>query len=287
MFQPFSRFSLVVSALVITSGCAHNIRIERTRPARVNLSTDRKIGVQVEAAPPVPGGPNLTEAANTVLAFTQGQVIQPEMAVEPVRTELYRGLQQSQFTLVDASGADTLVRVIPTEWKYRGPPPLQRGSGSGTLHIRLELLDGKNKDAPRIFTDTYWASVNAPNEAEAILRASRKVAQVFIEDLQPVRVWDKVELDTTDPVTKPGVELCDQGRFDGAHAAFSDAVARSPNSAPALYNLAVLDEARGNYDRAEELLLNATRINSKSIYYVALERVRAAKFEVAQLRNPR
>jgi len=63
-------------------------------------------------------------------------------------------------------------------------------------------------------------------------------------------------------------------------------VDRAPNSAPALYNLAVLDEARGDYDKAEQLLLSATRISSKPMYYAALERVRAARVEVEQLRNP-
>lgn len=280
-----SRLSVVVTALVLTAGCAHNIRIERTRPARVHLSTDRKIGVQVEAPPKV-ANEGAANAFNAVLNAAQGQLVQTEMAVEPVRNELHQGLRTSQFTLVDASGADTIVRVVPTEWKYRGPPPLQRGTGTGTIRIRLEILDAKSPEKKQLFSEIYWASASASNEAEAIFRASQKVARVFIDDLQPVRVWDTVELDDSDPVTKPGIELCDQGRFDAAHAAFSDIVERAPDSSAALYNLAILDEARGNYDKAEALLKSATRIQQKPMYYAALERVRAAKMDAQALANP-
>ena len=53
--------------------------------------------------------------------------------------------------------------------------------------------------------------------------------------------------------------------------------------APALYNFAVLRESRGEYNEAESLLLKATQIDPKGVYYVALERVRAARRDAEAL----
>lgn len=280
------RIGAVVAALLFSTGCAHVIRIERTRPARLNLNPERKLGLQVEALKKAENA-QAAQAVGAIMNLAGGQLVQTEMAVEPLRNDFHRRLQASQFKLVDLGGADTLVKVVPTEWKYRGPPPLTQGVGTGTLHIRLEVYDGKGEGAKLLFSDTYWAKAEASNEAEAILRASNRLASLFVSELEPDRVWAKVELDDSDPVVKPGIELCDRGMFDAAHQAFTDIVARTPNSAPALYNLAVLDEARGDYAKAEQLLTSATRIQSKPLYYAALERVRRASAEVAELQNPR
>lgn len=276
----------VLVAVVLATGCSHVIRIERTRPARLNLSTERKIGVHVEPLKKAEGV-QTAEAVGALMNLAGGQLIQTEMAVEPVRNEFHKQLHASRFQLVDRSGADTVVKVTPTKWQYRGPPPLSGGTGKGTLHIRLDVYDGQGEGAQVLFSETYWASANASNEAEAILRASNRLASAFVDELQPYRVWAKVELDDSDPATRPGIELCDRGMFDAAHQAFTDILARTPNSAPVMYNLAVLDEARGDYGKAEQLLTSATRIQSKPMYYAALERVRQSAAELAELRNPR
>jgi len=92
-----------------------------------------------------------------------------------------------------------------------------------------------------------------------------------------------VDMDDSDPSVETGITLCRCGHFDAAYTAFSDLAAKAPNSAPVLYNLGVLKESRGEYDGAEALLLQAIKIEPKGMYYVALERVRAARLDAEAL----
>ena len=94
----------------------------------------------------------------------------------------------------------------------------------------------------------------------------------------------RVELDDSDPNAEPGIELCKDGKFDAAYVAFSEASSRSPGSAPLLYNLAVLAEARGEYNLAESMLGRATGLEPKALYFEALDRVRRARGDSEALR---
>jgi Flp pilus assembly protein TadD len=114
-------------------------------------------------------------------------------------------------------------------------------------------------------------------------RAADRVAERFADDLRPGRVCNVVEMDDSDSRVETGISLCKCGRFDAAYSAFSDLAAKAPDSAPVLYDLAVLKESRGEYNDAEALLLRATNLEPKGIYYIALERVRAAKRDAEAL----
>lgn len=280
-----TRPAFAIAALLLTTACTHEIRIARTRPPRLDLATDRKLAIEVKAGDEH-GVPTATDAARAVVGLTRGQLVQPVMATVPVRDDLTRVLRNAHRTLVDPAQADLLLKAEPTSWKWRGPLPMQRGTGTGTLHVRVDVFDRRAPGEPLVFTETYWASAEARNEGEALLRASDRLAREFLRDLEPVKVWARVQLDDSDPVTRPGIELCDRGKFEAAHQAFTDIVARHPGSAPALYNLAVLEEARGELDRAEALLVDATRLNAKPLYYEAIERVRRTRAEV-QSATPR
>src|SRR5690606_8962641 len=110
-------------------GCAHRIRLERTLPPVLNLAEDRRLVVQVEAPPG--GDPNVAEAVGIIVGATKGQLLQRDLAVDPLRNEFRKQLQSSHLTLADDADADTLVKVVATDWTYRGPLPLQKGTGSG------------------------------------------------------------------------------------------------------------------------------------------------------------
>jgi len=118
---------------------------------------------------------------------------------------------------------------------------------------------------------------------ESLARAADQSIDRFVADLKPTRICNVVDMDGSDPRAETGIQLCECGRFDAAYSAFSDLAGRAPDSAPALYNFAVLRESRGEYDEAESLLLKATQIDPKGIYYVALERVRAARRDAEAL----
>src|SRR6185295_1093906 len=150
-------------------------------------------------------------------------------------------------------------------------------SGRGRMDIQVDVFDLHGTASQAIFHDAYWARNTGDHlgEPEVMVRASGLVITRFLEDLQPQRVSAKVEMDDSDPVVKPGLELCRSNQFEAAYLALSQAVNKKPDSSAALYDLGIMAEVRGSYDEAEDLLRRATTYSQKPIYFTALERVRA------------
>lgn len=278
------RWALIVSLLAMTVGCSHRIRIERSRPARFPLGANHPIALQVEKDGTPPSSSTVLEA---VIDASQGQVLNKWLAVEPVKSELNAQVRGAGYRVVDRAEASLIVRVRPTSWSYQLENRGDLRSGFGKLQALIEIVDARDPNARPVFSDTYWATAGAADagEPEAMIRAARSLIQAFIRELQPYRVWDEVELDDDDPLVKTGIELCERGQFEAAYAAFADAVARNPRSAPALYNLGVLAESRGSYDEAEDVLRRAIEISPKRMYYSAVERVRLARRDADALRQ--
>ena len=254
-------FGIVLFLLV--QGCsAPRIRIERSCPPCIPLESGATIGLELVIDPA--GRPEI-----------------PDL----VRSELERHLQRGPYPLVDARTAKVVVRACPTEWSFQWPfPPLPGQNGLGYLRVRIEVLRANSPpNTPCLYSSTYWAKVHLPDEIGALARAADMVSDNFVADLRPSRICNVVDMDDSDPRMETGITLCEHGQFDAAYSAFSDLAARAPDSAPALYNLAVLKESRGEYDEAEALLLRSTKIDPKGIYYIALERVRAAKRDAEAL----
>jgi len=249
--------------LVAALGCSTpRIRIEHSCPPCIQLEPNATIGLETVIDP---------------------AVARPEVS-EVVRGELERHLLRGPYALVAAGSARVIVRATPVLWTYQWPfPPLPGQPGQGYLRVRIEVRPAAPPNAPCISSATYWAKVHAPGEMESLARAADQSVDRFVADLKPTRICNVVDMDGSDPRTETGIQLCECGRFDAAYSAFSDLAVRAPDSAPALYNFAVLRESRGEYDEAESLLLKATQIDPKGIYYVALERVRAARRDAEAL----
>jgi tetratricopeptide (TPR) repeat protein len=268
-----SRFLVAVVLFVVGVGCTPRIRIEWSRPARFVLPVEQPLAVNVEADGAAPTANNVIDA---MIDIGQGQLLNKWLAVLPVRNELDAQLRRAGHNVVEGGSAAVMVRVRPTRWSYKTN---KKGSGSGKLEARIEVIDPRNPAAQPLFSDGYWATAGSGKlgEPEAMARASRALARAFLATLQPSRISAEVELDDSDPITEPGIALCKDGQFEAAYLAFSDAATRAPQSAPVLYDLAVLAEARGEYDLAESMLTRATGLEPKALYFSALERVRRAR----------
>lgn len=264
---------VLVVGVLLAIGCAPRIKIEWNRPPRLSVPKGQPLALNVQADGTPP---NANMVADAIIDITQGQVLNKWMAVGPVRHELDAQLRAAGHNMVEGPGGGLTVRVRPTRWSYHAN---KSGSGSGRLEARIEVFDDRDPGGQPKFADSYWGSGGGGNigEPEAMARCARGIARAFIATLQPSRVVAKVELDDSDPITQPGIELCRDGQFEAAYLAFSEAATRAPKSAPVLYNLAVLAEARGEYDLAESMLTRAVSEDSKSLYFVALERVRRAR----------
>lgn len=239
-----------------------------------------RIRIEHTAPPCIPLDPGATLGLETVIDSTFAK---PEVS-DVVRGELERHLLRGPYPLVAASAARVIVRATPVLWSYQWPfPPLPGQPGEGYLRVRIEVRPATPPDAPAISSATYWARVHAPGEMASMVRAADQAVDRFVADLRPIRICNVVDMDESDPRAETGIQLCKSGRFDAAYLAFSDLAARAPDSAPVLYNFAVLRESRGEYEEAEALLLRATRIDPKGIYYIALDRVRAGKRDAEAL----
>lgn len=249
--------------LAVAQGCSTpRIRIERTCPPCIQLDPRAKVGLEMQMQD-IPGR---------------------QLTADAVLRELDLHLRRGANPVVNPRTADILVRASPTQWSYEGPPLLLPGqNGLWHLRVRIEVVHANNASGPCISSSTYWSKVHAPNEMQAIARAADLVSDRFVADLRPSRICNVVDMDDSDPRVETGVELCRCGQFDAAYSAFSDLAARAPDSPAVLYDFAVLRESRGEYDEAEALLLKATKLEPKAIYYIALERVRTARRDAEAL----
>jgi tetratricopeptide (TPR) repeat protein len=256
-----------IALLLLAQGCSTpRIRIEHTCPPCIPLDPHASVGLELVIDPAAGQAPPRPEAA------------------EMVRSELERHLLRGPYPLVEVTAAKVIVRATPTQWTYEGPLLLLPGqNGLWHLRVRIEVIPANSPNAPCIASSTYWSKVHALNEGLAIARAADMVADRFLDDLRPSRICNVVQMDDTDPRVQTGIQLCECGQFDAAYSAFSDLAARAPDSPPVLYDLAVLKESRGEYDEAEALLLRATKMDPKGVYYIALERVRAARHDAEAL----
>lgn len=264
------RLLLALALSLLFAGCTPRIRIEWNRPARFVLPVEQPLAINVEADGTAPTANTVVDA---MIDIGQGQLLNKWLAVLPVRTELDAHLRRAGHRVVEPESAAVTVKVRPTRWSYN---VARNGVGSGRIEAKIEVLDARNQP---LFSDTYWATGGGGKigEPEAMARASRELARAFLRTLQPSRVGAVVELDDSDPLTHPGIELCKNGEFDAAYMAFSKAVMVAPNSAPLFYDLGVLAHARGEYELAESMLSRAISLEPKALYFSALERVRRAR----------
>lgn len=281
------RTSLVLVLLAASAGCAAPvIHLTWSRPPLLRVTASQSVAVEVAK-----DGKTVTPnaAIGTAIGITRGQVMNKDMAVEALRAELVGQLQNMGFAVADRSRADVVIRMMPTAWKYQLEPSVKSlTAGRGRLDIAVDVLDLHGTAGQVIFHDEYWASDHAEHlgEPEVMVRASGRVVTRFLEDMRPQRVSAKVEMDDSDPIVGPGLELCRKNQFEAAYLALAQALNKKPDSSAALYDLGVMAEIRGSYDEAEDLLKRATNISPKPIYYTALERVRAARADNTGMQSP-
>jgi hypothetical protein len=273
-----------VAALLVSTGCAApTIHLTWSRPPLLPVPITQRVAVDIskDSAAVTPNN-----AIGAVIGLTKGQVMNKDMSVDALRTELAGQLQNMGYTVVDKSRADVVIRVTPTSWEYQ----LQPGSltsGRGRLDITVDVFDLHNPAGQAIFHDGYWArdSGERLGEPEVMVRAAGRVITRFLDDMRPQRISAKVEMDDSDPVVGPGLELCKSNQFEAAYLALSQAVNKKPDSSAALYDLGIMAEVRGSYEEAEDLLKRATALSSKPIYFTALERVRTARVDDVGMRG--
>ncbi|SDN65623.1 hypothetical protein SAMN04488516_10443 [Desulfonauticus submarinus] len=129
--------------------------------------------------------------------------------------------------------------------------------------------------------------VPTPEETMSLL--AQKIASKLVAKIAPTKYTIEVELDKSGPsYVKKGVKLAEKGDWEGAMEMWSVVLEENPHCAPALYNLGVAYEARGDLKsllKAKDLFVKASRYGDKDIYIEAKVRIKRKIRDAQKLRR--
>lgn len=265
---------LLLASLVL--GCSSGLRVNVLEPARVNVGASRKL----------------------VVVQTEGQSTVQDVVLQ----ELYRqSRQDGYFSFTDRTHAGGTVKLTGSEVQLQGEKATALESGEVGLRIdvlgwdtdlekrQLEVKDEKGKmkkTRKQVFVAKLILGVTAFNSAGRVLLAReeyaseveservdillRTVAEQLVDrvlrDLTPRQVSHYLRMDDEDAEQKNIVKVAEKGDVGQAITQLTAYVEQHPDNAGGWYNLAVLQDASGEYEKALEHYSRAISLTSKDFY---------------------
>ena len=189
---------------------------------------------------------------------------------------------------VDASGHRAYVSLEVAEWSFASP----RTDGGGVepqARVRLLTRVARTPDGP--WSEPYEtgglvegsesaSDVAHAGQSQLLVESSLRAVDDLLRALAPRPRVEEVELDVDSPLLQPGVTAASRGELEEARASFESVHARHPEVAAAAYDLGLVLEALGDWERAEALYVEALSRKDDRLYRDALESVRV------RLRSP-
>ncbi|MCY1019705.1 tetratricopeptide repeat protein [Pyxidicoccus sp. MSG2] len=266
---------LLLASLLI--GCSSGLRVNVLEPARVNVGASRKL----------------------VVVQTEGQSTVQDVVLQ----ELYRqSRQDGYFSFTDRTHAGGTVKLTGSEVLLQGEKATALESGEVGLRIdvlgwdadlekrQLQVKDEKGrmpkKTQKQVFVAKLILGVTAFNSAGKVLLAEeeyageveservdvllRTVAGQLVDrvlrDLTPRQVSHYLRMDDEDAAQKDIVKVAEKGDVGQAITQLTSYVEQHPDNAGGWYNLAVLLDASGEYEKALEHYSRAISLTSKDFY---------------------
>jgi hypothetical protein len=282
---------MTLAVALFLGGCSPGIYITRYRPSRVNLGATRKVAVLNVVGPPESMGVVMTELSQQMVRGAYFQVF--DAMPQRMSFVILPGavLVQNIDTVRTAVPADVYLTAAVTDWTYRERQQVEEKVENGTKvkhlyrtpegRVAIQFQVVRAADGRIVTSQEYHGSFDGsryeppgqspPLQSGIVREACERAVDSFLDDITPATVTDKIVLDDEDEDLKPGVQLCKNGALDAAMAAFEDLLKKKPGSAGATYNLGVLYEAKGEYQKAEELYRKAYSMRPKSLYNDALQ----------------
>lgn len=279
---------MVIGAL-LSEACAPGIKVTRLQPARHNLGATRKVAVLEVDGNPMAVTQLTTELQRAIVNAKYYTLI----------NAMNRGLSISVTgagTRVDIGGvrqqvdADVYLVARVTRWDLVETEKQEERTEQGKKRtvtmvrpeasVRVSFQVVKADGQVVVFQDYDGEANGSAWEAGKRVRYSaseiyegalRKSVGRFLSDITPAQVVEKIELDDGDPSLKAGIALAEDGNLTGAEASWNEALQANPQNAGAIYNLGVVYETRGEFDRAAAAYQQAYQINPKGIYRDAIE----------------
>lgn len=276
------RLLILATAAALVTACAPKLAITRYRPSEVNLQPARQLSLEVKSRETS----TVEDVVDLALLFT-GSRIDPKLPLETLRSTLSQSLTANGFyTLAsEPSAADVAFKVLITQWNESE----EENKDSGTYSLNAGL--GVNVDVYRgeqqIFTRAYRAypevtaadGTELARAREELLRiAAEQIASQLTADVTPVAYRDDVPLENEGPV-KHAVSLIRDEKYEEARAELNAVLEKDASSAPAHYNLGVLDEAKGSLQEARTHYLRAKELKPSPLYSDALARLERVEAE--------
>ncbi|WP_164015289.1 tetratricopeptide repeat protein [Pyxidicoccus trucidator] len=265
---------LLLASLVI--GCSPALKVRVLEPARVNVGSSKKL----------------------VLMQTEGRPSIRDYVLNELRRQ---SRQDGYFALADRTDTGAIVKVAGREVQIHGDkaPTLEQGE----IGLRVDVLGwdtdmekrvtetkddkGKVKKTKKdVFVAKLVLGVTAFNSAGRVLLAEEEYAGQFesekvdellpmaaaqmvdrvLGEITPRHVTHYIRMDDDDEAQKDFVKAAENGDVDGAVTKLTAYVEQHPDNAGALYNLAVLQDASGEYEKALEHYSRAISLASKDFY---------------------
>ena len=293
-----------LAGLLLATGCGPRLGIMRTRPAQVNLSPARDVSVEVQARPISP--------AEALMApvKTAGMVAATGSLDGELRERLTR--RESKFRVVPPGAAQCRLGMTVTDWT-QDVVDQQSSSNSSGMHgaspanpnapqpppkrqVRASLRATLNATCAHrgqaVLTQEFYSSDTAelsPSASLELLQArtlehvTEQMAHNVSYAITPPEYADYVALDDSEKALEPMVRRIQDGQLAAARTELEGYLATHAQSAAAVYNLGVLDEAEGNLDGARARYAQANGLKAKDMYAEGIERVARVVAEQAAL----
>jgi tetratricopeptide (TPR) repeat protein len=260
----------VVLLALLASACAPRLFVNVLQPAPVNLGAAKKLTV-FEA---------------------QGRKSARDEVLQELATQVKN---RGYFTLTDRSEEGITVTFVGRNVTLSKPPPADE------VGLRIDVVDWnaekeqeqtKDKKGNPVVKDhwvgrvlflvtafnaegksfmaekEYKASARDDNDEDAaILAAGKDAIAMLLEDLTPTYVQKAIRLDDEEEAQRPIIDIARGGDIPRALDAEKQLLAKSPNSAVAIFNQAVLLDVQGLYKEALPLYDQAIKLRSKDFYF--------------------
>lgn len=153
-----------------------------------------------------------------------------------------------------------------------------------TVSFRLVDVDSGEVRASREVSHQFEGIIERgtriPSQSEVLEQLTQQCLTEIVSILAPHEATSEIQLAYPDLLTrgrretKEGVSLVQAGNWEAAEQRLLAALEKHPGNHAALFNLAIVADHRRDYDRAEELAMQAMKIQYRDQYAAGLEAIR-------------
>jgi hypothetical protein len=271
MKKNLSQLALIVCA-VFATGCAPKLYVRVLQPAPVNLGASKRLSVvQMEGR---------RSAKEQVVGELLAQARSAGYFQVTDRTEEGITVKVKGRT-VDVTGgsgapqaADEIgMRVDVLDWsaaKDTRSSTDAKGKVTtyttfvGKVVLGVTAFNAKGK-AP-LAEKEFIGQVDAADEDQAMKESAKSAIFQLLKEVTPTYVEKAIRMDGDEEAQKPIIDMAKQGNLAKAIEDEKAIIAKTPNSSAAVFNLAVLLDASGNYDEAMTNYDAALKLGTKDYY---------------------